>query len=263
VILRVLCGSFFLPLLVDELASARGGGYVAAVNCVMTVGAPVDQGKTRAVVVRRVTLQAERWLAHGQQILVGRTVRGMTLEATLGHRGVLEGKRPLILGMAAETKLVSVRDLQIVARAAAMRIMTIDAGHLAFANRVVVGQIGFGTLLLVATQALVVHLATRLDRSWSGLGLALKCVAAFAMRLAMNGVAVAALDVLGLVSAGEPVAHVIGLGVATEAGAVGLLRLAVFEADDLVLRLFRVATGREVQASRTVTLLTVDFAQRV
>ena len=127
----------------------------------------------------------------------------------------------------------------------------------------VVGQIRFGVLLLVAPQALVVHLAARLDRPRSGLGLALEWVAAFAMGPAMNGVAVAALDVLGLVGTGKPVAHVIRLGVAAQAGAVGLFGLAVFEADDFVFRLLCVAPGREVQASGAVTLLTVDFAQRV
>jgi len=45
-------------LLVDEPASARGGRYVASMNCVVAVGAPVDQRQTRAIVVRRVTLQA-------------------------------------------------------------------------------------------------------------------------------------------------------------------------------------------------------------
>jgi uncharacterized membrane protein len=60
--------------------------------------------------------------------------------------------------MAGETKFVGVGQLQIIARVSAMRIVTIHAAHLGFANRVVVGKIGLGILLLVAAQAVLILL---------------------------------------------------------------------------------------------------------
>jgi hypothetical protein len=145
--------SFDQVLLVDELASARRGNQVASMNCVMTIGTSPKQRQTGAVVVRRVTLQAQSGLADYQQILVRRSVRRVTLHAVFGHGRMLERERPLILGMALEAKLVAARRVQTIPRAAAMRIMAVDAGHLAFANRVMVGKIGLGLLLLVALQA--------------------------------------------------------------------------------------------------------------
>lgn len=203
-------------------------------NCVMTIGTAVDQGQTRAVVVRRVALQAQRRLAHREQVLVRRTMRGMTLEATLVDRRVLEREGTLILGMAAETEFVGVGHLQIVARAAAMRIMTVHAAHLGFANRVVVGKIGFGILRLVAPQAVLILSPARLDRPL------------LAMLLAMNGVAIAALDVLCLVGSRKPVANMIGFRVATQTDTVRLLGGAVTEADDFVFRFARVSARRHV-----------------
>ena len=44
-------------------------------NRVMAIGAPVHQGQTRTVVVRRMTLQAERRLAYGEHVLIRRTMR--------------------------------------------------------------------------------------------------------------------------------------------------------------------------------------------
>ena len=131
-----------------------------------------------------MTLKAERRLAHGKQVLVWRTMSRVTLEAVLVYRRVLVCEWPLKFGMAAETKFVRVGQLQIVSRAAAMRIMTIHAAHLGFANRVVVRKVSFGILLLVTAQAVLIHLPARLDRSLLAVG------------LAMNGVAAAALDVL-------------------------------------------------------------------
>jgi len=183
-------------------------------NGVVAIGTPVDQGQTRAVVVRRMTLQAERGLAHGKHVLVWRSMSGVTLEAALVYRRVLEGERPLIFGMAGETKFVRVGQLQIISRAAAMWIMTIHAAHLGFPDRVVVRKIGFGILFLVATQAVLIHLPARLDRSRNAGTFALEVESLLAVDLTMNGVAVAALDVLRLVCPRKPVPHMIGFGVA-------------------------------------------------
>lgn len=183
-------------------------------NCVVAIGTTVHQGQARTVVVRRMALQAERRLAHRQHILVWRTMGGVTLKAALVYRSVLECERSLIFGVAGETEFVGVGDLQIVTRAPAMRIMTIDARHLRFPNRMVVRQICLGILLLVTPHAVVIHLPTRLNRSWHATGLTLEFVMRPTASLTMNGVAVAALDVLGLVSARKPVPHMIGFRVA-------------------------------------------------
>ena len=83
-----------------------------------------------------------------------------------------------------------------------MRIMTIHAAHFGFPNRVMVRQIGLGTLLLVAPQAVLIHDSARFDGSL------------LAARIGMNRVAVDALNVLCLVCARKPVANMIGFRMA-------------------------------------------------
>src|ERR1700693_1618226 len=121
--------------------------------------------------------------------------------------------------MAAETKVVRIGQLQIITGAAAVRIMTIRATHLGFANGVVIRKIGFGILLLVASQAVFIHLPARLDRSRNAGGLAAELAARLAARLAtthltMNGVAVGALHVLRLMCARKPIANMVRFRVA-------------------------------------------------
>ena len=116
----------------------------------MAIRAPVDQRQTRAVVVRRMTLEAERRLAHAQHVLVRRTVRGVALETALVYRSMLESEWPLVFGVAAETEFIGVGQFQIVPRTAAVRIVTIHAAHLGFADRMVIRKIPFGILLLMA-----------------------------------------------------------------------------------------------------------------
>ena len=183
-------------------------------DCVMAIGTPVHQGQTCAIVVCGMALQAERRLAHSQHVLVRRTVRGVALEAALIYRSVLKCERPLIFGMAGETEFVSVGQLQIVARAAAMRVVTIHAGHLGFANRVMVRQIRFGILLLVAAQAVLILLAARVDRSRDARRIATEFETRLGVRLTMNGVAVATFNILGLVRTRKPVPNMIGFRVA-------------------------------------------------
>src|SRR5450755_2562393 len=140
-----------------------------------------------------------------------------------------------------------------------MRIVTIRAAHLAFANRVVIGKIGFGILLLVTPEAVLIYLPSRVDRS--------RKAAVFATELtptlAMNGVAVAALDVLRLVRARKPVANMVGFRVAAQANTIRLLGGTVPEADDLVFRLGSVPARRDVQTARPVALFAGNFLHRV
>jgi len=212
-------------LLINELASAGGGGYVAAVNRVVAISAPANQRQARAIVVSGMTLQAESRLADDKQTLVRRTVRRVALQAVLIHRRVLIGKGPLILGMALEAELVCIRRGQIVARTAAMGIVAIHAGHLAFADRVMIGQAALCLLFLMALQALVVQRGAGLQRPPLS-------AASFG---SMDRMTAAAFEALCGMSAGKPVPHVIGLGVAAQAGTVGLFGRAILKADDLVL----------------------------
>src|SRR6266700_6301352 len=112
-----------------------------------------------------MTLQAECGLAYCQQVLVRRAVCLVTLHTVLIHRWMLVGEWPLKLRMAAETEVVGIGQLQIVARAAAVGIVAIHAPHLGLANRVVVREGRFGILLLVASQAVLIHLPARFDGS--------------------------------------------------------------------------------------------------
>src|SRR5271157_914792 len=134
-----------------------------------------------------------------------------------------------------------------------MGIVAIQAGHLALADGVVIGKAGLCLLLLVALQALVVQGGARLQRPPLS-------AASFG---GMDRMTAAAFEILCGMSAGKPVAHVIGLGVAAQAGAVGFFGRAILEADDLVFRLLRVATSSQMQASGTVTLLTLNIAHGV
>src|ERR1035441_10535148 len=165
--------------------------------------------------------------------------------------------------MAAETKVVRIGQLQIITGAAAVRIVTIRAAHLGFANRVVVRKIGFGILLLVAPQAVFIHLPARLDRSRNAGGLAAELATRLAARLAMNGVAVAALHVLRLVRARKPIANMVRFRVAAQADTVRLFWGTVAEADDLIFRFGRISTRRYVQTARPVALFARNLLHRV
>ena len=150
-------------LLIDKQASADRRRYVGAVNRVMAVGAAVHYRQARAVVMGGMTLQAERRLTDRQHVLIGGAVRRVTLHAVLVHRRVLKGKWPLKLGMTLEAELVRIGSVEIVARAAAMRVMAINAAHLRFADGMVVRQIGLSLLFAVALQALVILSAPGVD----------------------------------------------------------------------------------------------------
>ena len=149
----------------------------------------------------------------------------MTLQAVLVHRRVLIGVGPLILGMALKAELVCVRRVQIVAGTAAVGIMAVDAGHLAFADRMMIWKVTLCLLLLVALEAFVVQCGARLQSTLSAPSFC-----------CMDGMAAAAFEVLRGMSARKPVPHVIGLGMAAQASAVGLFGRAIFEADNLVFR---------------------------
>jgi len=172
----------------------------------------------------------------------------MTLQTTFVDRRMLVRKWPLILGVAPETELIGVGRVQIVSGITPVWIMAIQATHLGFADGVMVWQIGLSGLGLMAPQAVVIQLKPGLERFLLGLS------------LAMNGVAIDALQVLGLMRSREPVPNMLRLRVATQANAIARLRRTITKADDFVLR---ICTGRGVQTARTVTLFALDVLHRM
>jgi hypothetical protein len=103
----------------------------------------------------------------------------------------------------------------------------------------------------VTLQALVVE-------GLSGFESPLSSVAFFGR---MDFVTATALDALRSMGARKPVPHMLRFRVTAQASAIGFVGRAVFEADDLVFRLFGIAAGFLVEATRTVTLLTVHVTK--
>jgi hypothetical protein len=186
---------------------------------------------------------------------------------------VLVHERTAILCVAAKAKLIQIGGLQILARGSSVRVMAIDAGHLPFANRVMVGQAGFRSLRLVALQAGFVCLSARPERyaAFGSQGLhhrgtptsrCVEGVVSFGFRLeilAVNLVAISAADAVHRVRAARPVPHLVILSMAPEAHAIRIPRRSLVEADDftLVASAFNVKTAVAVAVLAFNTLLGV------
>ena len=146
---------FGRPFIHEPAAAARGRN-VGAVNRSVTVRAAVGQWQARPVMVAGMALQAQRRLAHRQQVRVGRPMGRVAQHAVFRHRGMLISVRPAILRMAAEAELVHVRGSQIVATRPAMGIVAIHAANLALAQRVMIRHAKLRALGRVTLQAGVV-----------------------------------------------------------------------------------------------------------
>src|ERR1022692_4910337 len=84
--------------------------------------------------------------------------------AILIYRGMLVHVRAAVLCVAAKTELSNVRGLQIFPRSSSVRVVAIDASHLSFANRMMIGQVALCSLRLVALQAGFIGLSARPKR---------------------------------------------------------------------------------------------------
>src|ERR1017187_4822077 len=84
--------------------------------------------------------------------------------AILVYRGMLVHERAAVLCVAAKTELSNVRGLQIFPRSSSVRVVAIDAGHLPFANRMMIGQVALCSLRLVTLQAGFIGLSARPER---------------------------------------------------------------------------------------------------
>jgi hypothetical protein len=88
----------------------------------------------------------------------------MTQHAVFCYRRVLVRKWTAILRVTAQAEFIDVRAAQVLSQRTAVRIVTIDAGDLALAIRVMVRQTPLRSLRLVALEAGVVGLSARTDR---------------------------------------------------------------------------------------------------
>lgn len=111
-----------------------------------------SQGDCRTVVVSGMALEAEKGLAHLEEMGVHGSVRRMAFQAVLGHRGVLVREGSLVLCMTLEAELIPVRP-EVVSGPPAVRIVAVRATHLGFTDGVAKGEIHFGGLCRVASGA--------------------------------------------------------------------------------------------------------------
>jgi len=101
----------------------------------------------------RVALIAEPRPRHFQHVLVDRAVRVVAVQAILAHRRVLEQERPALFGMTLVASVIDRIGAQHRLGEAAMRIMAIRAGDLAFSDRHVCRPQNLSTLILMALEA--------------------------------------------------------------------------------------------------------------
>ena len=107
----------------------------------MAIGATVVE--QRSVTVRccppkcmpRMALKTEKRHRRVQEIVVDRTVRGVTVGAVFSDVGMLEGEGPLLVHMTAGTELLDRIPQQQVRLNGAMGVMTVGAGHLLLPER--------------------------------------------------------------------------------------------------------------------------------
>src|ERR1035438_8140551 len=164
--------------------------------------------------------------------------------------------------------MIDVCGLQIFARSASVRIVAIDAGHLPFANRMMVGKAALCPLRLVALQTGFIRLSARPERYAAFRSERLhhrgtptsRCIDGVVSVgccleiLAVDLVAIRAANVVHRVGAARPVPHLGVLGMATEADAIRVPRGSLVEADDLGF----VAAAFNVQTAVSVAVFAFD-----
>jgi hypothetical protein len=198
---------------------------------------------------------------------------GVAKQAVFTNGGMLVGKRPAILRVAAQTELVGVRHAQIVAGSAAMRIVAIPAAHLPFPQRVVVRQAHLAALGLVTAEARIIRLPPRLhhhlgfghqilNRGYTARGRHVYESLGFGFGLGAVGMglmAFRAADLIRGVGPRSPVAKPRILRVTAQAHAIGIGSRPVRERND-----FRyISAAFDVQAAGAVAFFAVNTLLRV
>ena len=103
-----------------------------------------------------MAFQAEIVVPVVQHLCVDRTVRLMTNGAALAHRFVFKDHRLRLLAMASSTGFILPPHCQSASgffHIAPMRIMALDAIHMALGQRVMLGELEVGVDVLMATEA--------------------------------------------------------------------------------------------------------------
>jgi hypothetical protein len=101
--------------------------------------------------MQMVTLEAEKWFVLLQQVVCYRAMRIVADGAVFFYRGMLIGKRPLLVRMAPVAQVVDpFFGFQIV-QAAAVIVVTVGAFHLPFPDRMMGRIVDFGPNILVTS----------------------------------------------------------------------------------------------------------------
>jgi len=171
--------------------------------------------------------------------------------------------------MAAEAELVRIRHAQIVAGGATVRIVAVCTTHLSFPKRMVVRQTHLATFGLVAPQASIVCLSSRLHHHFGFRNQVLHVADAalshhirghkeigfgFGISLCLiivSLMAIYAADLVGSMRPCHPVANFLISRVTAQAYAVGVGGRTLAERNNLR----NISTTLHVQAARTVALL--------
>lgn len=114
-----------------------------------------EQAAGRALRLR-VAFEAEVGVALDEQFVVNRAVRVVTHDAAFTHGLVLENKRPRLIAMAGGTGLVQLRHCQSAGGfhdVVPMRVVALDAVHLAFDDGMMMRQAEFGVRANMAAEA--------------------------------------------------------------------------------------------------------------
>ena len=194
-----------------------------------------------------MALQAQRRFAHAQKISVRRTVRRVASHAVFRDWWVLVSKGAAILCVTTQTQLIGIGCSQIVSTWASVRVVAIGATHFSFAQRVMVRQTHLAAFRLVAPQAGIVRLPTRLHHYLGfrnhvldvfGVAQTHQVQARLAFRFAILAIgvclmAIRAADTIRRMRSRDPIPNVRIAGVATQTDAIGIIRGTLLEGDDL------------------------------
>lgn len=137
------------------MATGRPAGAVAKKSAVVDI-ANVETGTETGALRLRMALQAQVHVPLDEHPGINRAMRAMANSATLPHSGVFKNERSRLFAMALGAALIQTRHGQAAGRfhdVHAVRIVAIDAIHLAFEHRVMLWEMELGAYFLMALEA--------------------------------------------------------------------------------------------------------------
>jgi len=184
------------------VVSPGGGGNVGAMDLGVAVGAAIEKQpldprcRPDVVVVAQhvpaMALEAEKRHGSREQVVVDGTVGGVAVHAVFGNVAMLERERTLFFHVAPGAGLLRGAPEEELFLGGTVRVVTVGAGHLLLAHRVMGEEVVLRLDLRMAAEAELRHLL----------------VAHFLLRPLVELVAVKAADVVEGVGAGIPVGEV-------------------------------------------------------